>query len=607
MCGIVGYIGNKGAAPILLEGLKKLEYRGYDSAGIAVKMDNSNFIIVKETGRISNLVKLTNNGKNLYGNSGIGHTRWATNGKATLVNAHPHTSSFNEPLNFKECDAKIVGVHNGIIENSAELKQKLEINGYKLYSETDSEVLIKLIDYYFNKYNQDPFLAISKTMLRVKGSYALEIMFKSLPEEIWVARKDSPMVVGINDDESFIASDIPAILKFTKNIYSVDNFEIGKVKKGEVHFYNLNGEELLKETKKIELDSSLVEKSGYEHFMMKEIHEEPSALSEVLKRYTIENEVKFDIDEEFIKQISLITIVGCGSSYNAAKVAQYVIEDIANIPVDVKLSSEFRDHKPILRKNDLVIFISRSGETSDTLASLRLAKKENIKTIVITNDIKSSLAKEGNFVLDTCAGEEIAVTTTKCFSNDLIVLYLLAIHFAHVRDNLDEGNYLNEIRKIPSLIELILKDQSKIQWLATKLITLKKVFFIGRNTDFAISLEGSLKLKEICYIHSEAFIAGEMRHGSISLLEEGTAVIGVLTQSKILDKTLQNLLECKKYGAYIVGISTNDNNIDKMVDYSCYVPKINDHFEASLICVVLQLLSYYGSVAKGFNADRPIS
>jgi len=609
MCGIVGYIGKKQAAPIILDGLAKLEYRGYDSAGIAVRSGNGDPVVVKEKGKLSNLFEMTNGGKALKGDCGIGHTRWATHGEPSKRNAHPHVSGNAKVSGSGLVEGNVVGVHNGIIENYTELKLKLESKGYEFYSDTDSEVLIKLIDYYYKKYFHTPVDAIAKTMVRVRGSYALEVMFKDYPGEIWVARKDSPIIVGVNKDEGFIASDVPAILKYTRDVYYIDNLEIGCIRGGEVHFYNLSGDEVKKQTKRIEWDVSAAEKGGYEHFMMKEIHEQPETVQNTLNSLVKNGHVDLSncgLTDEEIKGINSITCVACGSAWHTAMVNQYVFEDLVKIPVRCELASEFRYRKPLLHKDQLIIVISQSGETADTLAALRLAKENGIKTLAIVNVQGSSIAREADHVLYTLAGPEIAVATTKAYSAQLIALYCLALRFASVKQGLDDTKYIEELNTIPAKIQQIITNPGKIQWLASKIINLKDVYFIGRGIDYAICLEGSLKLKEISYIHSEAYAAGELKHGTISLIEDGTLVIGVLTQNEILEKTLSNLVECKARGAYLMGVTTYGNyQAEDTLDFVSYVPQIDEHFAASLAIIPLQLLSYYVSAAKGFDVDKP--
>ncbi len=609
MCGIVGYIGKKQAAPIILDGLAKLEYRGYDSAGIAVRSGSGDPVVVKEKGKLSNLFEMTNGGKALKGDCGIGHTRWATHGEPSKRNAHPHVSGNAKVSGSGLVEGNVVGVHNGIIENYTELKLKLESKGYEFYSDTDSEVLIKLIDYYYKKYFHTPVDAIAKTMVRVRGSYALEVMFKDYPGEIWVARKDSPIIVGVNKDEGFIASDVPAILKYTRDVYYIDNLEIGCIRGGEVHFYNLSGDEVKKQTKRIEWDVSAAEKGGYEHFMMKEIHEQPETVQNTLNSLVKNGHVDLSncgLTDEEIKGINSITCVACGSAWHTAMVNQYVFEDLVKIPVRCELASEFRYRKPLLHKDQLIIVISQSGETADTLAALRLAKENGIKTLAIVNVQGSSIAREADHVLYTLAGPEIAVATTKAYSAQLIALYCLALRFASVKQGLDDTKYIEELNTIPAKIQQIITNPGKIQWLASKIINLKDVYFIGRGIDYAICLEGSLKLKEISYIHSEAYAAGELKHGTISLIEDGTLVIGVLTQNEILEKTLSNLVECKARGAYLMGVTTYGNyQAEDTLDFVSYVPQIDEHFAASLAIIPLQLLSYYVSAAKGFDVDKP--
>ena len=609
MCGIVGYIGKKQAAPIILDGLAKLEYRGYDSAGIAVRSGSGDPVVVKEKGKLSNLFEMTNGGKALKGDCGIGHTRWATHGEPSKRNAHPHVSGNAKVSGSGLVEGNVVGVHNGIIENYTELKLKLESKGYEFYSDTDSEVLIKLIDYYYKKYFHTPVDAIAKTMVRVRGSYALEVMFKDYPGEIWVARKDSPIIVGVNKDEGFIASDVPAILKYTRDVYYIDNLEIGCIRGGEVHFYNLSGDEVKKQTKRIEWDVSAAEKGGYEHFMMKEIHEQPETVQNTLNSLVKNGHVDLSncgLTDEEIKGINSITCVACGSAWHTAMVNQYVFEDLVKIPVRCELASEFRYRKPLLHKDQLIIVISQSGETADTLAALRLAKENGIKTLAIVNVQGSSIAREADHVLYTLAGPEIAVATTKAYSAQLIALYCLALRFASVKQGLDDTKYIEELNTIPAKIQQIITNPGKIQWLASKIINLKDVYFIGRGIDYAICLEGSLKLKEISYIHSEAYAAGELKHGTISLIEDGTLVIGVLTQNEILEKTLSNLVECKARGAYLMGVTTYGNyQAEDTLDFVSYVPQIDEHFAASLAIIPLQLLSYYVSAATGFDVDKP--
>ncbi len=603
MCGIVGYIGEAQAAPILLAGLGKLEYRGYDSAGIAVRDEATGKIeIVKEKGRLRALVEKTDNGKAVPGTCGIGHTRWATHGEPSAQNAHPHCTE----------DRSVVLVHNGIIENYQELKEKLVRNGYTFYSETDTEVAVKLVDYYYKKYEGNPVDAINHAIIRIRGSYALVMMFKEYPEEIYVARKDSPMILGVADGESYIASDVPAILKYTRNVYYIGNLEMARVRKGEITFYNLDGDEIEKEQKIIEWDAEAAEKGGYEHFMMKEIHEQPKVVADTLNSVLKDGEIDLSgvgLSAEEIKNISEIQIVACGSAYHVGMVAQYVIEDLARIPVRVELASEFRYRNPILDKNTLVIVVSQSGETADSLAALREAKLRGIKTLGIVNVVGSSIAREADNVFYTLAGPEISVATTKAYSTQLIAMYTLAVQFAKIRGQISDEQYMGyikEMQTLPDKIRRILEDKERIQWFASKQMNAKDVFFVGRGIDYAICMEGSLKMKEISYIHSEAYAAGELKHGTISLIEEGTLVIGVLTQSALFEKTVSNMVECKSRGAYLMGLTTTGNyNIEESADFTVYIPETDEHFATSLAVIPLQLMGYYVSVAKGLDVDKP--
>ena len=602
MCGIVGYVGNEQAAPILLNGLAKLEYRGYDSAGIAVRDGDKHVEVVKAKGRLKALEEKTNNGLAIKGTCGIGHTRWATHGEPSENNAHPHISD----------DYNVVGVHNGIIENYQELRDKLVKNGYEFYSSTDTEVAIKLIDYYYKKYEHTPVDAINHAMVRIRGSYAFAIMFKEYPDEIYVARKDSPMILGVSDGNCYVGSDVPAILNYTRNVYYIGNMEIGRLADGNITFYNLDGDEIEKELVEIKWDAEAAEKGGYEHFMMKEIHEQPKAIADTLNSVLKDGKLDLsavDLSDEEIKKISQIYIVACGSAYHVGVVAQYVMEDLAKIPVRVELASEFRYRKPLLDPDGLVIVISQSGETADSLAALRLAKDKGLKTLGIVNVVGSSIAREADNVFYTLAGPEISVATTKAYSTQLIAAYCLAIQFARVRGEIADdvySTYLEELKTIPDKIEKILEDKERIQWFAAKVANSKDIFFIGRGIDYAVSLEGSLKLKDISYIHSEAYAAGELKHGTISLIEDNILVIGVLTQSELYEKTISNMVECKSRGAYLMGLTTYGKyEVEDTVEFTVYIPKIDEHFAASLAVVPLQLLGYYVSVAKGLDVDKP--
>ena len=602
MCGIVGFTGDHQAAPILLDGLSKLEYRGYDSAGIAVRDGGKETRVIKAKGRLKGLAEKTNNGESVPGTCGIGHTRWATHGEPSENNAHPHISD----------DGNVVAVHNGIIENYQELKDKLLRKGYTFYSETDTEVAVKLIDYYYKKYEGTPVDAINHSMVRIRGSYAMAIMFKDYPEEIYVARKDSPMILGVENGESYIASDVPAILKYTRNVYYIGNMEMARVHKGEITFYNLDGEEIEKELKVVDWDAEAAEKAGFEHFMMKEIHEQPKAIQDTLNSAL--KDVRIDLTEvglteEEIRDISQIYIIACGSAYHVGMAAQYVIEDMARIPVRVELASEFRYRNPILDSHALAVVISQSGETADSLAALRLCKKHGIRTLAIVNVVGSSIAREADNIFYTLAGPEISVATTKAYSTQLIAAYVLAIQFAKIREQITEEQYtgyIEELKTLPEKVQRIIDDKERIQWFASKQANAHDVFFVGRGIDYAISMEGSLKMKEISYIHSEAYAAGELKHGTISLIEDGTLVIGVLTQPALYEKTVSNMVECKSRGAYLMGLTTFGNyNIEDTADFTVYIPKTDPHFATSLAVIPLQLLGYYVSVSKGLDVDKP--
>ena len=615
MCGIVGFIGKQQAAPILLDGLEKLEYRGYDSAGLAVRDGSKMVEIVKAKGRLTNLIEKTDGGKTLIGTCGIGHTRWATHGEPSEINAHPHVSGNCTNTAFCEAESEVsevVGVHNGIIENFVELKEKLLKNGYNFYSQTDTEVVVKLVDYYYKKYKLGPIDAIAKTMVRVRGSYALCIIFADYPGEIWVARKDSPMIIGIADGETYVASDVPAILKYTRNVYYIGNLEFARLTPGNAQFFNLNGDETTKETTEITWDAEAAEKSGFEHFMMKEIHEQPKAVADTLNSIVKDKEIdltNIGLTNDEIQKISQICIVACGSAWHAGMTAQYVIEDLAKVPVRVELASEFRYRKISLDENALLIAVSQSGETADTLAALRLAKNKGIRTLAIVNVVGSSIAREADNVFYTLAGPEISVATTKAYSTQMAAAYCLAIQFAKIRGEITEEQYeyyISELQAIPDKIEKILEDKERIQWFSSKFANVHDAFFIGRGIDYSICLEGSLKLKEISYVHSEGYAAGELKHGTISLIENGTLLIGILTQSDLYEKTVSNMMECKSRGAYLMGVTTYGKyETEDHVDFTVYVPKVDEHFVGSLAIIPLQLLSYYISVAKGLDVDKP--
>ena len=602
MCGIVGFTGHRQAAPVLLDGLAKLEYRGYDSAGLAMRDGEKEVEIVKAKGRLRVLAEKTNDGMALHGTCGIGHTRWATHGEPSELNAHPHCSD----------DRNVVGVHNGIIENYQELREKLQHKGYSFYSDTDTEVAIKLIDYYYKKYEHTPVDAINHTMVRIRGSYALAVMFRDYPEEIYAARKDSPMIIGVADGESFVASDVPAILKYTRNVYYIGNMELCRLQKGNVTFYNLDGDESKKDLVEIQWDAEAAEKAGFEHFMMKEIHEQPKAVRDTVNSVVRDGKIDLGgvgITEEEIQKLQQIYIVACGSAYHVGVAAQYVIEELAQIPVRVELASEFRYRRMLYAPNSLVIIVSQSGETADSLAALREAKAHGVKTLAIVNVVGSTIAREADHVFYTLAGPEIAVATTKAYSTQLIASYILSIEFARVRGMIDEdraAELIAELQTIPDKIEKLLEDKERIQWFAAKQMNAQNMFFIGRGIDYAVSLEGSLKMKEISYIHSEAYAAGELKHGTISLIEPGTLVIGVLTQQDLYEKTVSNMVECKSRGAYLMALTTYGNySIEDCAEFVIYIPKTDPLFAASLAVIPLQFMGYYVSVAKGLDVDKP--
>ena len=602
MCGIVGFTGKHSAAPILLDGLSKLEYRGYDSAGLAVRDGTAPVQIVKAKGRLKALEEKTDCGRALPGDCGIGHTRWATHGEPSEENAHPHCSN----------DGNVVAVHNGIIENYQELREKLLRKGYTFYSSTDTEVAVKLIDYYYKKYAHTPVDAINHAMVRIRGSYALAVLFRDYPEEIYAARKDSPMILGTKDGEQYLASDVPAILKYTRTVYYLGNLELARLTPQGISFFNLDGDEISKEPVEILWNAEAAEKGGYEHFMMKEIHEQPKAVEDTLRSVCTDGSIdleKTGLTRDAVASFRQVWVIGCGSAYHVGVAAQYVLEDLAKIPVRVELASEFRYRDPLVPENTLVVIISQSGETADSLAALRKAKEQGAKTLAIVNVVGSTIAREADYVFYTLAGPEIAVATTKAYSAQLLAVYALAIAFAQDRGQLTDDQaaaLVRELESLPGKMERLLEDEERIQWFASKQIAAKDIFFIGRGLDYAISLEGSLKMKEISYIHSEAYAAGELKHGTISLIEPGTLVVGVLTQQKLYEKTLSNLLECKTRGAYLMALTTYGNySMEDNADFVLYIPKTDPHFAPSLAVIPLQLLGYYVSVAKGLDVDKP--
>ena len=595
-----------------MDGLARLEYRGYDSAGLAVRNGTDLAEVVKATGKLYHLADKTDQGRSLQGTCGIGHTRWATHGDPTTTNAHPHVSGNCTGSGSGKVESDVVGVHNGIIENFAELKEKLLRHGYVFYSDTDTEVVVKLVDYYYKKYKIGPVDAITRTMVRVRGSYALALMFKDYPGEVFAARKDSPLIIGTAEDASYLASDVPAILKYTRQVYYIDNLQVARVAPGSVKFYDLNGDEVELPLTEITWDAAAAEKDGYEHFMLKEIHEQPIAVRDTLNSLIRDGKIDLKdtgMTDEVLRSLDQIDIVACGSAWHVGMAAQYVIEDMVKIPVRVELASEFRYRSIPANGNTLVIVISQSGETADSLAALRVAKERGMLTLAVVNVVGSTIAREADHVLYTLAGPEIAVATTKAYSAQLVALDVLAVQMAFAKGTITEeqySRYLEELAAIPDKIRRVLEDKERLQWFSSKIVNAHDIFFIGRGLDYAISLEGSLKMKEISYIHSEAYAAGELKHGTISLIENNTLVIGVLTQSQLFEKTISNMVECKTRGAYLMGVTTNGNfTVEDSVNFTVYIPKTDEHFVSSLAVIPLQLLGYYTSVNRGLDVDKP--
>ena len=592
MCGIVGYIGKNQAAPILLEGLSKLEYRGYDSAGIAV-YNNNELEVAKSKGKLAVLSEKIDGGKKLGGNMGIGHTRWATHGEPSDVNAHPHLSQ----------SGRFAVVHNGIIENYISLKKKLESKGFEFISETDTEVIAHLFEYY---YKGDIMDTMIKVINRVEGSYALGVLCVDYPDQFIAVRKASPMIVGLGDEENFIASDVTAILKHTRDIYYLEDNEIVVLKKDSVKVYNTDKEEVKKEKFTVDWDVSAAEKGGYEHFMMKEIEEQPKAIRDTISPRIKDGKIVLDdisLTEEDIKNINKIYIVACGSAYHVGVVGKYVIEKMCRIPVEVQVASEFRYCDPIVGKDDLVIVISQSGETADTKAALEEAKARGARVLSIVNVVGSAIAKASDDVIYTWAGPEIAVATTKAYSTQLTVIYLIA---AYMADKEEYADFIKEIESLPDKVAEILKSKEDVQYLASKFYNCHSIFFIGRNLDYAVSLEGSLKLKEISYIHSEAYAAGELKHGTISLIEDGTLVVALATGKNLFDKTVSNVKEVKARGAIVMGVTTEEHeHMDDVADYTVKIPATHEMLLPSLTVIPLQLFGYYVASLKGCDIDKP--
>ena len=599
MCGIVGYVGKTPAAPILMQGLEKLEYRGYDSSGIACLFQNR-LQIIKSEGKLESLKTMIKD-QNPQGHIGIGHTRWATHGKPSVQNAHPHT-------NHRQT---IAIVHNGIIENHAKLKSELEPLGYRFSSETDSETIVHLIDYYYQK-EKEPLRAIRQALLQLEGSYALAILFADCENTLFAARKDSPLVIGLGKGETFLASDTHALLQHTKKVICLNDFEIAALEPNGVKLYDLALEPITRTPTNVAWDSASAQKDGFAHFMLKEIHEQPTAIRNTLAAYLKNGDIGFDavsLSPQELKALRKIHIVACGSAYHAGIVGKYVIESLARLSVEVDLASEFRYRDPILEKDSLCIAISQSGETADTLAALREAKRKKTPTVAIVNVVGSSIAREADATLCTHAGIEIAVAATKAYSTQLVVLYLFALFLANVRQTITQEElnaYLEELTRLPDKIEELLSRQETIRNFAKKAANEKDVFFIGRGIDYAASLEASLKLKEISYIHSEAYAAGELKHGTISLIEKGTLVISLATQPKLYEKTLANTNEVLCRGASVFAITHQDHKaLWQKTDWYLLLPEITPLFSASLSAIPLQLFAYYVSLAKELDVDKP--
>ncbi|MBQ7793362.1 MAG: glutamine--fructose-6-phosphate transaminase (isomerizing) [Clostridia bacterium] len=598
MCGIVGYVGRRPAAPILLDGLSKLEYRGYDSAGLAVWADGG-INVQKTKGRLSNLYNATDGGKTPYGFMGIGHTRWATHGEPSDINSHPHTSQ----------DGNFAVVHNGIIENYLPLRRKLEAKGFSFRSETDTEVISHLFEYY---YSGNLIEATVKVMHRLEGSYALGVLCEDFPDRFVAVRKSSPLICADGEDESFIASDVTAILPYTRSVYYLNDGEIALVGTDGISFYNTDCEEIKKEHTFIEWDISAAEKGGYEHFMMKEIEEQPKAVADTVSPRIKDGKITldgFNLTARELEKVGKIHIAACGSAYHAGIVGKYVIEQLCRISVEVDVASEFRYRNPIINEGDLVIVISQSGETADTLAALREAKARGAKTLAIVNVVGSTIALEADSILYTHAGPEIAVATTKAYSTQLALLYLLAADMAEKLGRISGERYselVDEIEKLPEKIGEILKNKEYVQYLASKFYSSESIFFIGRNTDYAVSLEGSLKLKEISYIHSEAYAAGELKHGTISLIENGTPTVAVMTGKRLFAKTASNAEEVKSRGGIIVAvICESERSEASFCDHIIRIPDTDEVLAPSLAVIPLQLFSYYTASLKGLDIDKP--
>ena len=598
MCGIVGFTGSADALPVLLGGLKRLEYRGYDSAGIAV-FDGDDIRVVKTRGRISELESKINELSDFSSQCGIGHTRWATHGEPTDENSHPHLSG----------DGRIAVVHNGIIENYAELRARLIKRGYTFRSETDTEVIAHLLDYY---YSGDILAALSKVTTKLRGSYALGVLCADRPGEIIAARLDSPLIVGLGKGENFIASDIPAFLAHTRDYYTVDDGEIICLSKDSVTVYNSDLEPVEKERMTVNWSVEAAEKGGYEHFMLKEINEQPKAVRDTVSPRLENGRIALDTDipEGLLKSLSRIHIIACGSAYHTGTVAKYVIESLAKIPVEVDLASEFRYREPIVSERDLCIVISQSGETADTLAAMREAKRRGVRTLAIINVVGSTIAREADFVLYTWAGPEIAVATTKAYSTQLVMLYMLAARLAVARGHIspdEEKTLAAEISLIPEKIDKVIGNTDTLSYLASRFHNHKDIFFLGRGVDYAAGLEGSLKLKEISYIRSEAYAAGELKHGTIALIQNDTLVVAIATQKALAEKMVSNIREVKARGACVLTIASEDTRdaLSAVSDHLFTVPSCFEKFSPSLTVPAMQIFAYYIAVARGCSIDKP--
>ena len=603
MCGIIGYIGSKKATPILINGLLRLEYRGYDSAGIAT-IEKDGLSVMKDKGRVKNLYNLKGI-DDLQGTIGIAHTRWATHGKPSKENSHPH---LDNSKNFAV-------VHNGIIENYSDLKEFLEKNGYTFYSQTDTEVIPNLIHYYYTKdknNDKDRILrAVQHTCKDLKGSYAIQVISKYMPDNMIVVRKDSPLVIGKGDGECYISSDIPAILSFTRNFYLLNDNEFAVLSRDKVEFYDIDLNKINKNVKNIEWSASSADKNGFEDYMLKEIHEQPTAIRETIGSRLPENEpCNFDdlnFTKEFLTSINKIYIVACGTAMHAGLSGKIAIEKLCKIPVTVDIASEFRYRDPIIDKNTLCIFISQSGETADTIAALKLSKSKGATTLAVSNVIGSSITREADYSIYTHAGPEIAVASTKAYTSQIVLLSLLAIYFAEILETasvFELKDLKKELLELPTKIENALKSSKRIQEFAKKIYQEKDVFFLGRGVDYNTALEASLKLKEISYIHSEAYAAGELKHGPIALIENGITVISIITDPKLVEKTISNIQEVITRGAKTLVITNQElpaNNFDTIIT----VPDVNVLLSPILSIIPLQLLSYYISKEKGLDVDKP--